>query len=408
MLPPPTTDSTGAILDNHDATLPRTVTLTNTNFNHNNGDGLLVLSRGSITAYGLSANGNSIRNLHMGGATTVVTYYDLLGDFWVEDSYTFNIGTSGQWVDLYLESDAFDAYLELYDSNGNLVTSDDDGWYDSHAYIGISLTAIGDYTVVVKSFNNNGSGEYLFSLNDPGHSYIPGSSSSYGVYLDNSAGSGSVSINKPKDLNQMWGNTFNLNTYRGLEVISNGTITLDSAAAENNFDTGVYFDNPTSRASVLVSNSRTDDFYSGFSGNGNFGVYIETRGNVMLKNIGAWDNDNTGVYVDNCQYDSGSGTYLGFGSVKVLALGDRSNDFSRNDGYGLGIWSKGAILLTNINAENNQDNGVHAFNHFSGSSSSVTVTTSGHKWLESILWERRIRLGNGKLRSHRPIQPGGS
>ena len=384
--------ASGAFLFNNDAPLPRNVTLTNSSFDHNNGSGLLVYSYGSIIAYGLSASGNSIRNQDMGYATYNVTYHDLLGDGWVEDTYTF-YGVAGQAVNLHLESEDFDTYLELYNPGGGLYLYNDDGWYDTNSKITVaSLPATGDWTVVVKSYENNGSGEYLFSLNDEYHDYATGTNY-YGAYLDTTNGNGSVSINKPKDLNRMWGNFFGLNTYIGLQVASNGTILIDSAAAENNFDAGVYLDNPTSLASVTVSNSRTDDFYSGFSGNSYHGVYIATRGNVTLKNIGAWENGSTGVYVDNCQFDSVSDACLGFGSVKVLALADRSNDFGWNDGDGLYIYSKGAILLTNINAENNAYSGVEAYNSFSGSSASVTVTTAGTNGWNSFFGNGWYGLG---------------
>ena len=70
----------GANLYNLDALLPRNVTLTNSSFDHNNGYGLLVQSKGSIIAYGLSASGNSVRNQFLGSATSQITYHDLLGD----------------------------------------------------------------------------------------------------------------------------------------------------------------------------------------------------------------------------------------------------------------------------------------------------------------------------------------
>ena len=365
----------GANLYNLDALLPRNVTLTNSSFDHNNGYGLLVQSKGSIIAYGLSASGNSVRNQFLGSATSQITYHDLLGDTWVEDSYTFE-GAISDVVNLYLNSDDFDAYLELYDPNGQLIASNDD-WDGLNSKITWTLTANGIYTVVAQSLSNNGSGEYWFSLNDLAHDYVYAYNNYIGAYLNNQIGNGAVTIYKPTDVNQLWGNFFDLNTSNGLRVDSNGTIFIDSAAATDNFDTGVYLDNPNSPASVTVSNSRTDGFYSYFSGNGGDGVYIETRGNVTLKNIGAWENTAHGVYVDNCQFDFVSDTCLGFGGVKVLALGDRSNDFGGNAGYGLDITSKGAILLTNITAENNGYSGVDANNNYSGSIGSVTVTTSG-------------------------------
>ena len=148
--------SYGANLYNLDALLPRNVTLTNSRFDHNNGYGLFVQSKGSIIAYGLSASGNSVRNQFLGSATSQITYHDLLGDTWVEDSYTFE-GAISDVVNLYLNSDDFDAYLELYDPNGQLIASNDDS-DGLNSKITWTLTANGIYTVVAQSLSNNGSG----------------------------------------------------------------------------------------------------------------------------------------------------------------------------------------------------------------------------------------------------------
>ena len=54
-------------------------------------------------------------------------------------------------VNLYLNSDDFDAYLELYDPNGQLIASNDD-WDGLNSKITWTLTANGIYTVVAKSW----------------------------------------------------------------------------------------------------------------------------------------------------------------------------------------------------------------------------------------------------------------
>lgn len=67
--------------------------------------------------------------------------------------YTFDYEGSG-FIQINMMSDAFDTYLQIYDDNGNLLVSDDDGGDGTNSLIsGFQPPAPGTYTVIASSFN---------------------------------------------------------------------------------------------------------------------------------------------------------------------------------------------------------------------------------------------------------------
>jgi hypothetical protein len=65
-----------------------------------------------------------------------------------------------------LESDAFDAFLVLKDSQGNVVASDDDGGSGLNSRIERVLAA-GTYEIVASSFGPNQTGAYQLTVDAP-------------------------------------------------------------------------------------------------------------------------------------------------------------------------------------------------------------------------------------------------
>jgi len=75
------------------------------------------------------------------------------------DAYRL-VGSAGEVVDLSLESEDFDAYLEL-EFAGKVVAADDDGGEGANSLIDdFTLPASGTYTVRVRSYSDAGSGAY--------------------------------------------------------------------------------------------------------------------------------------------------------------------------------------------------------------------------------------------------------
>lgn len=67
--------------------------------------------------------------------------------------------TETRWVDLYLESFDFDAYLMVFDEWDELVTEDDDGGDSSDAWLTVKLPA-GRYYIAATSFDAGERGAY--------------------------------------------------------------------------------------------------------------------------------------------------------------------------------------------------------------------------------------------------------
>ena len=85
----------------------------------------------------------------------------------------------------------------------------------------------------------------------------------------------------------------------------------------------------------------------------------------------AEDNDEDGVYLDNCTYDATSGTCLGNGIVSISGNSVNSlvND---NGGTGLYILSGSNVTLMNFTADGN-NYGVYIKNDYIGKSGAVTI-----------------------------------
>ncbi len=74
------------------------------------------------------------------------------------DYYELRV-TQTTWVDLYLESTDFDAYLMVFDEADELVTDDDDGGDATDAWITVKLPP-GRYYIAATSFEGGETGAY--------------------------------------------------------------------------------------------------------------------------------------------------------------------------------------------------------------------------------------------------------
>lgn len=74
------------------------------------------------------------------------------------DYYELKVHQTG-WVDLYLESFDFDAYLMLFDEFDTLIAENDDGGTGSDAWITAKLPP-GRYYIAATSFDSGETGRY--------------------------------------------------------------------------------------------------------------------------------------------------------------------------------------------------------------------------------------------------------
>lgn len=82
------------------------------------------------------------------------------------DAYRFT-GSAGQRIDATLNSDAFDAYLELFDASGQRLAQDDDGGDEgTNSRILFTLPSAGEYTLQARAYSGNGEGGYTLALRE--------------------------------------------------------------------------------------------------------------------------------------------------------------------------------------------------------------------------------------------------
>lgn len=88
----------------------------------------------------------------------------VLNDGSFYDEYMFD-GRAGQQVTVTLSSEDFDAYLLLVDPNGEAIAQNDDASPNSlDAQIQVTLPANGRYRVIANTYDGNGRGGYLLTV----------------------------------------------------------------------------------------------------------------------------------------------------------------------------------------------------------------------------------------------------
>ena len=299
---------------------PKTVTLTGNNqFSNNNGnDGLDVFSKGAITVNNVNADNNGNY-----GAFLENDFTGALGGVSVNNTAV---------------------YLPSFNDNGNN---------------GLEVYSLGTITVMDLDATGNNSGD--------------------GVYLDNSNGSGNVSLGTA---HVGWSNDLSSNWVTGLEVYSNGSVTLTNIEAENNGlyissptqseGDGVYIDNTSSTTGMGVTLIGTNTFEE----NGDSGLVVESHGLITLANITA---DNNGYYNSTTFTPYGYGAYIDNSSstARMAITLTGNNAFENNILGGLWITSKGVITVNNVNADGNEYyDGAYLSNDYPGALGGVSVNNT--------------------------------
>ena len=124
-------------------------------------------------------------------------------------------------------------------------------------------------------------------------------------------------------------NAFTGNTGDGLNIRSDGNITLNNITANANLDDGVEINNASSGTNAAVTITGTNSF----SSNAGDGLLVTSKGAITLSNITANNNvaDN-GVVLDNDETGAAGGVTI-----------NGTNTFNGNDNSGLSIASRGAV-----------------------------------------------------------------
>lgn len=139
-----------------------------------------------------------------------------------------------------------DAYLYLYDSNGNLITSNDDGGYSLNALIRYYCSANVQYKVRVKFFSSAQSGEIKLAIT-PSYGALKSDSSALNTYED---------IYNTSSSNFTF-NTFSTKGYVRLFTYTPAEKAYYTVETEGDIDTYIYLIDP--RSTYLLSSSDYND-----------------------------------------------------------------------------------------------------------------------------------------------------
>jgi hypothetical protein len=216
-----------------------------------------------------------------------------------------------------------------------------------------------------------------------------------GLYLDNTAGSGGVTVTNSEFSHNDSGTPGSF--YSGVEIYSNGLVTFNGVSASDNYGNGAKI---SSAKGMTIKNSVFSDNYTALSvlnyGNGLYFNETTPNNHILLENVYADNNDIYGIYLINAGtvtlknvsadanglIDDYNGIYIknnaGTGTVTIY-----NTTSSNNGGSGLEIASHRNILINGITTLDNGLFGVYLDNcHYvsdtGGCQGNGSVTISGN------------------------------
>lgn len=367
----------GVYLQNDSASpLPQAVTVNGSTTNNNNWTGLVVRSKGAITLNNITANGNeagAYLNNQVAGAVAGITLNGIS---------QFAHNTAGSGIEAYSNGsitlanlDAFDnsdygAYLDndVPGSTGNVSVGTSMAgwinWFGQNGLTGLEVHSRGNITLMNIDASENG-----FD----------------GAYLDNTNAATPKTVTISGVINYFWDNAqansatdpMDWTTWQmGLEIHSRGAITLANISANYNGgntdgdvdDGGVFLDNTAGTAGVTMTGTNTVS-------ENEWGLGIFSNGTVVLNNmINNGNYGGSGAYIDNCGWDGSNCTSAIVAPVSILG----TSQFKDNV-RGMHITSNGLITLNNVTATYNhgtcdQCGGAYLWNANSSASAGVTLT----------------------------------
>ena len=324
----------GLEIDNSSAIGAVGVNLTNVNFNNIDRDAAKIRTKGAVTVTNSGQGGNwgygfEIDNTP-GTAISPITMTNVNLNNWGSFETGFHLRSDGAIT------------LTNVSSNGNgnqgfdIITPGavkfTNGWANGNFSDGISIEAGGAISLTNISTNDNGRDPDTGTpINDAN-----------GIYLvsTNTLGTAPISLT---------GVTANHNTLNGVNIDTNGAVTINTLTTNNNADWGLYLDQtgaPDSLKAIALNLLNAN-------GNGLDGVNVQSKGNITVNTFFTTGNDN-GLLLDNR-----SGT----GSVTLLStLGIKVNVSAANRMGGVAIYSKGAVSVSQLESIGNSQDGLDVDN----------------------------------------------
>ncbi len=256
-------------------------------------------------------------------------------------------------------------------SNGNITINGVNA--DGNGFFGLRLSSVGTAgTITLKSVNAHQNGDWgIYATTYGNIAWIGGDAGGNGT---NAAfiGGGAYLENS----GSMVARTITLKDVilndnlrnDGLTIKPFGAVTITNITVHQNAANGLTIDNSLSTGTVSILRAASED-YNNLSNNGGYGLYIYVKGAVIINNLAAENNVNEGGYINNCQWNGSA--CAGVGAVTISGTGILATRFNTNFGdFGLYVWSGGTIKLSHVDVQNNYNQGAYL-------STSKAVTING-------------------------------
>jgi len=298
-------------------------------FSYNGTDGLVVSSSGNITLYNVSATNNGLGGVCGSGAILDNSSVAFPKSVVLKGANTFGLNLDDGLV--------IDSYGAI--TINNLIASGIEN--GSGALLNNRIQATNQQNVTLTGLtvadDNGGFGLQISSFGNVSIGKLAASrNGETGLEIVNDAGI------YPRNVLLAGGAMLNENSGTGLDVTSAGAITVTSLLANGNGLAGASLDNSPGKAPVTIKG------INGFSGNlGGRGLEVSSQGNITLYNFVASDNSGDGVYLNN-------GFSGATGNVSIVtSVAKWCNEANWNAGSGISIKSNGAVAASNLCAEGN-------------------------------------------------------
>ncbi len=379
-----------------------TVKISNSTFDYNgvdnaaNDGGLFVTNSAAISLVGVSASQNLGNGAYFdevnAGLTVRNSIFNGNADNTLDQGFGLWAGNASNKGNLTFETvlaNGNDQGNWTLQTNGNVVLNTVEGNGSQTGY-GASVQTLGTGTVTITGadFNHNSNSANGYGLNivSNGNVTLDGaftiSNGLYGAQIDNDA--------LPGKTVTLLGGGFGSNAGgNGLRIDSSGMITLNGVNAWDNSGYGMYLRNTAGVAGISLLNTLGSN---SANNNRTGGLYIRSKGVLVLNSVDASGNRDYGADLDNCLV-SGS-TCAGTGAVTITQ--SSFNNTWHDDGtpapaHASGLWvqSKGLITLNNVSVSDSRNGtgaigvaGAELYNNFAGSTAGVSVlnTLGGNRF----------------------------
>jgi hypothetical protein len=347
--------SKGASLEAYPGTLIKNIIVTGVTLNSNYGTGLYIRNNGTITLTNVQASGNYGEDSFMvyakgadlnncGGqpcedVTTTGNVTIKNGDFQGNNDTGLLIRTRGNvtLTSVYAnDNEAKGAWISTGLAPAKVVSISGMSTFYDNGDTGLEIYASGAVTLTNVDAAGNGA---------------------FGAYINNMYAATPANVSLLSTL-AYWTNRFGDNAYQGLYIVSKGAVVLNKLDASGNDSDGVFIDNwqyATLPANVTINTGW-------YNSNGGDGLTIRTKGTVLVNGLEASYNDDHGASINND--DDATGTK----SVTI-----NKSTFNSNHSNGFQVGSHGNIILNNITASDNLDDGSGAYLYNLGGTGTVTV-----------------------------------